>query len=130
MSGIELIQSFLKQADVKSARSTVLNPLGWLNAILLGGLSSCLYFKSPGWLLILIAVFLSIGVIMYLSSYAYFALRFPDYLRSERFTLSKMVIEKSIKGDNLTGLIDPSLQMQGWLLPNASEEPKEVANEQ
>jgi hypothetical protein len=28
-------------------------------------------------------------------------------LRSEKYTLSKLAIEKSVKGDNITGFIDP-----------------------
>lgn len=129
MSGIEIIKTFLQEATARNTRSTVINPLAWLNAILLGGLGVCLSFSSPGWLLILMAIFLSIGIGAYILSYVYFALKSPDSLRSERFFLSKMVIEKSIKGDDLTGLIDPSLQTNARLLPNATKKPEEVADE-
>lgn len=125
---VDIIQAFLQQAAAKGARSTVVNPLGWLIAILFAGISAALYLKSPNWLLILITVFLSLTIIAYLVSYGYFALKSPDSLRSERFTISKMIIEKSIKGDSLTGLIDPSLQVETPLLPNASEKPDEESD--
>lgn len=129
MCGIEIIKAFLQQAIARSARSDVINPLRWLNVILLGGLGICLYYSSPGWLLVLMAISLATGIATYISFYAYFALTSPDSLRSERFSLSKMVIEKSIKGDDLTGLLDPSLKANARLLPNATEKPEEVADE-
>ncbi len=44
---------------------------------------------------------------MYLAAYIFFMIRSPDALRSEKFTLSKLAIEHSAKGDNLSGLIEP-----------------------
>jgi thiol:disulfide interchange protein len=125
---VDIVQAFLQQAAAKGAKSTVLNPLAWLIVILFAGISGGLYLKSPAWLLILIAVFLSLSVGAYLVSYGYFALKSPDSLRSERFTISKMVIEKSIKGDSLVGLIDPSLQVDMPLLPTTSKKPEEESD--
>lgn len=125
---VKIIQAFLQQAAAKGAKSTVVNPLSWLIVILLAGLSTCLYLKSPGWLLILMAVFFSLAIAIFFVSYGYFALKSPDSLRSERFTLSKMIIEKSIKGDSLVGLIAPSLQVDTPLLPNTNETPDEESN--
>lgn len=41
---------------------------------------------------------------IYLGAYIYFMFKNPDALRSETFTLRKMAIEKSLHGDDLTGL--------------------------
>ena len=51
----------------------------------------------------------SVVMITFVIAYAYFAITAPDSLRSERFTLSKMAIEHSSKGDNLVGLIGSDL---------------------
>lgn len=40
---------------------------------------------------------------MYLTSYGFFAIKNPDSLRSEKYNLSKMALERSITGDTLAG---------------------------
>ena len=47
-----------------------------------------------------------LSVSIYLLSYVYYALKNPDALRSERFTLSKMAIEKNLIGDDKAGLLE------------------------
>jgi hypothetical protein len=130
MPGIQIMKAFLQQAAVRGARSTVINPIGWLIATILAGLTGLLYLNAPAWLVILLGVFLALSITTSILSYVYFAIKSPDSLRSERFTLSKMVIEKSLKGDDLTGLIDPSLQMSSNLLPNTPDEPTVESHEQ
>lgn len=125
MSGVDIVRSFLQQAVVRGVRSTVMNPLEWLIAMLLAGIALCLYYQAPDWLLILLAIFVAMVVTMFIVMYLYFALKTPDSLRSERFTLSKMIIEKSVKGDNLIGLIEPKLQVEEKLVPTPSVEPEE-----
>ena len=50
---------------------------------------------------------LGLDVLIYFIAYCYFMVKSPDALRSEKFTLSKLAIERSVIGDNLTGFIDP-----------------------
>lgn len=104
MPGIELFRSFLQRATAQGSRSTALNPLGWalgiiLSAMLLAGRIS----NRPTWLLPLLGVCAGGVVVAYIV--AYFILLFidRDALRSERFTLSKMALEKSVTGDSLKG---------------------------
>jgi hypothetical protein len=105
MAGIELFRSLLQQASAQGSRSTVLNPLGWALAISLSGVLGSVYAHCPPWVTTLFCVFASIVLVFYLASYVYFALTNSDALRSERFTLSKMAIEKNIIGDSLQGFI-------------------------
>ena len=126
MPGVEFVRSFLQEAAVRGVKSTVLNPVSWLIGVLLAGLAACLASTPPSWLVVALAIFIGITVVLFLVMYVYFAITSPDSLRSERFTLSKMAIEKSIKGDNLFGLIDPAMVVNARLLPTASLEPKEV----
>ncbi|HEY4281453.1 MAG TPA: hypothetical protein VGM62_00200 [Chthoniobacterales bacterium] len=58
---------------------------------------------APTWMTVLLAAFLSLTVLAYIGAYALFAVKNPEALRSERFTLSRMAIEKSTKGDSLAG---------------------------
>jgi hypothetical protein len=57
MPGIEIIKAFISKAAAKGVRSTVVNPIGWLNVILVTGLATFLHLNSPSWLLVLMAVF-------------------------------------------------------------------------
>lgn len=108
MAAPEIVRALLQQATTSGARSTALQPLCWLAAILMSGVIGASYYNVPIWLLIALAVFLGACIILFLTSYAYFAIKNPDALRSERFTLSKMAIEKNLIGDNTVGLMEIS----------------------
>jgi len=60
--------------------------------------------EAPDWIMITLVVLLISTVVMYLLIYLYYAIKNPDSLRSEKFTLSKMAIEKNLIGDDLSGL--------------------------
>ena len=74
--------------------------------MLILGLALLPFHNAPDWLLILFAILLGLSVAIFLASYIYFALKNPDALRSERFTLSKMAIEKNLIGDDVAGLVE------------------------
>ena len=110
MAGIELIQSFLQQASAQGSRSTALNPLGWALSIIFSAMIGAGLAHMPTWVLIMLGVFESLAVVAYLAAYFFLLVKDRDALRSERFQLSKMAIERSITGDNLAGFIDPEKQ--------------------
>jgi hypothetical protein len=103
MPPIELIRSFLQQASVQGSRSTVLNPIGWAFALVLSALLASAWAQAPFWVVVLFAVFASLILIVFLISYIYCMVNDRDALRSERFSLSKMAIERSVVGDTLKG---------------------------
>lgn len=103
---IELIRSFLQQAMASGSKSTVLTDLRWFAAIVFSALLVAAGIQAPVWILILLSVILCLICVVYLAAYIFFAFRSPDYLRSEKFTLSKMAIERSVKGDSLAGFIE------------------------
>jgi hypothetical protein len=47
---------------------------------------------------------LIIVVLGFLAAYAYFAIKNPDALRTERYTLTKLAIEQYMSGDDEVGL--------------------------
>ena len=107
---IELLRSLLQQATASGTKSTVLTDLRWCMAILLTALIAILEAHAPDWVLILLASFAALTFALYLAAYVYFALKAPDYLRSEKYSLSKLAIERSVTGDNLSGFVDPMLE--------------------
>lgn len=106
MPSPELIRAFLSQASSSGSRSTALQPLGWLSGILTSGLVVAASWGAPEWALISLAVLLGITVSIYLISYVFYAIKNPDALRSEKYTLSKMALEKNLIGDDKAGLTE------------------------
>jgi hypothetical protein len=104
---IDFITSLLQQANATGTRSTALTDLRWCLLIIVGAFLTALKLSPPTWVLVLIGTLMVLILLVYLSVYIYFATHSPDALRSERFTLSKLQIERSITGDNLRGFVDP-----------------------
>lgn len=106
MPGIALIRSFLQQASAQGSRSTALNPLGWLVALLMPGVVATSIWSVPVVVTMTLLVMLCAASVLYGGAYIYFMLKDPDALRSEKFTLSKMALERTAVGDDLVGLHD------------------------
>jgi hypothetical protein len=62
---------------------------------------------APVWACIMFSVFTGLSVVLYLFAYIFFMFRDPDALRSERYSIQKMAIEKGLIGDDLHGLLEP-----------------------
>ena len=126
MPNIEWLSTFCDQATAQGARSTIVRPLTWLIGLLLSTLMIILYINVATWLLLLLAVLLCVSFVMFCSTFVYFALKNPDYLRSERYTLTKMAIEKHLYGDRETGLIE---QVDVPLVKTLPEPPTELGQD-
>ena len=94
--------------DGTATRSTILHSLQWMTFILLVGLSGTSLSNAPDWTAQVVSVLLVIVVIMYLFFYCYFAFKSPDQLRSEKYTIRKMEIERGLVGDDTVGLTETS----------------------
>ncbi|ENG7518035.1 hypothetical protein ABVD55_001180 [Vibrio harveyi] len=64
------------------------------------------YAETDRWLLILLATLTVVSVILYVFAYIYFMFKNPDALRSEKFNIEKMAIQKGIVGDSQLGVIE------------------------
>ena len=105
MPKIAFLKALFHQATAYGTRSTVLNPLGWLIALLLPATIGSFYFKTPTWLGVTLAILSFLSVILYFFSYIYFMFKDRDALRSEKFSLQKLLIEKGFFGDDIQGFI-------------------------
>src|SRR5690348_2400583 len=103
MPTIELIRSFLQQASVHGSRSTVLNPLIWALGTTFSAILVSIYGNAPFWLTVVLTIFGGLILLVFLGAYLYCLVSDRDALRSEKFTLSKMAIERSVTGDTLKG---------------------------
>lgn len=121
---IELLRSFLQQATATGSKSTVLTDLRWFIGIISSAFLVSLGVKAPFWVTVFLACILGLACLIYFAAYIYFGLKSPDSLRSEKFTLSKLAIERSVTGDNISGFIDPMLDKGNLHLPAST--PKEL----
>jgi hypothetical protein len=103
--GIELIRSLFQQASAQGSRSTALNPLGWALALILSAMLGSVALSPPTWVLPFLATGAGIVIIAYVVAYFFLLFRDRDALRSERFQLSRLAIEKGFIGDNLSGVL-------------------------
>jgi len=104
------LASLLRQATSHGTRSTVLRPLGWLIGILSALLTAAIRFEAPTWMGASIVVFLGLSVCLYLGAYTYCLVKDREALRSEKYTIQKLAIEKGFIGDSITGVfpIEPA----------------------
>ena len=99
-----LLHSFFSEASAKGVRSTALHALQWGMAMLLISISIMAVADAPSWILIAISSAFGLVLVTFIGAYIFLLIKNPDALRSERFTLSKMAIERGLIGDSLSGL--------------------------
>ncbi|SFM34668.1 hypothetical protein SAMN05216573_10192 [Bradyrhizobium sp. Rc3b] len=90
-------------AFINGARSTVLQTLSWMMVLLITALVASGIAHVSEWLLVLLAVLLSINFLVFILAYLYFAKTNPEFLRSEQFAIRKLEIEHRLVGDDTTG---------------------------
>jgi energy-coupling factor transporter transmembrane protein EcfT len=100
----QLIATLREQMTAELTRTDALRPLIWPIAGLLFAICVSVSAKAPVWLLIVFSVVLCTLLLAYIGGYAYFAVKDPDALRSEKYKLQKMAIEHGFLGDSLSGL--------------------------
>ena len=101
---LNIFKELMVKSDNSGEKSTILKPLSWLISILIGGLGLSFYLKAPTWTSILFASIICIIVLLFIFSYVFCLFTDKDALRSEKFSIQKMAIEKGLLGDNISGI--------------------------
>lgn len=101
-------QLFAKFGKVEgmTARSNVITSLLWLFSLTLLSTIICGILVEKEFILYVLLSFLGLEILSIILAYAFFAVKNPDCLRSETFTLNKIAMEKGQIGDITTGLND------------------------
>lgn len=107
------LMHWLTSASRGGTRSSALHPLNWLAGTVIAGLALAVEVDAPSWCLVLLGIALSVCIFIYLGVYIYFAIRNPDALRSESYTLRKLEIEHGLIGDDHSGILDVTSQAKG-----------------
>lgn len=106
---VDWVRASLQAGTEESrSRTDVLETLVWpfgLSLAATAGAGVSVGFGAPTWLPFVPGSMSVLFGVLYALGFAYFALRNPDELRSESFTLRKMAIEKGLLGDSTVGLV-------------------------
>jgi hypothetical protein len=89
---------------MQGSRSTALKALLYLDVITLSGLVLSRATAADTWVLVFIACAFGISFLSTIVAFFYFMVKDPDALRSEKYAIDKMSIEKGIVGDDLSGM--------------------------
>jgi hypothetical protein len=101
---VEQMFDVFARSVASGSRSTVLHSLHWLFAIVLAALMTALRLNGPWQLLLMLSICAGAAFVLDCFAFVYFMFVNPDALRTERFTLEKMRLEKGLMGDTLSGL--------------------------
>ena len=86
------------------SRTDILRSLAWPNALLLTALIWGSVKNAPSSLLLILTILLVFFMLLYAASFVFFAIKDPNMLRSEKFNIEKMAIERGLYGDDRVGL--------------------------
>jgi hypothetical protein len=114
-----LSQLFAAASEANVSKANALTPLGWLIATLGGATMGLAYYLPPSlhWLLVIL-VFLIVALSgFFCFAYFHYMRHEPDALRSERYSIRKLEIEKGLLGDDRVGLRDPDEIESGVVIP-------------
>lgn len=97
---MNFIKALLSQSDASGSKSTILKPLTGLIAVFGIIFLSALKIGAAAWVYCIITIMISLTFILFLFAYVFCLLKDRDALRSEKFSIRKMEIERGIYGDN------------------------------
>lgn len=101
---MDLIRELLSRSTANGSRTNALQHLQWMVAAFLAALLFAAFYGLPIEITILLSIIVVIFVVAYLATHTYFMTKNPDALRSEKFTIQKMAIERGLIGDSTQGM--------------------------
>ena len=125
VEGMPWLRDMLNQASQSGARSTALMPIGWMTAILSSSSIASGVLRGPSWLTIIFGVGAALSIGLYLFAYLYLLFKDRDALRSEKYSIQRLAIEKGLFGDSTSGVIDVDVVPAQRALPAASAQDSE-----
>ena len=102
------IKELFERSDASGSKSTILKPLTWFLSVLIGGIILIIRIEAPLWLIIFFASIILTTMILFFFAYIYCLFKDRDALRSEKYSIQKLALEKGIYGDNLSGILSES----------------------
>ncbi len=119
---MDILKEMLARSISDGSRSNALKHLQWVIALLLTGCIWSTVKKTPEWVSISLLILLIVVVVSYLFSHFYFMFKDPDCLRSEKYSIEKMAIQRGYLGDSTSGMVE--------LPKNKAHNPQTVSDNQ
>ena len=114
--------SALTRSAASGSRSTALAPLHCMLVLVFISFLGSVWIGTPSWVLVLFGAISAGVVLLEVGAYVYLLLNDRDALRSERFTIEKMKIEKGILGDTVLGFREVVEGAKAPTLPPAASD--------
>ena len=123
---LALLRELLSSSTADGSRTNALNHLQWMLAAFLGSTIVAFYSGVPHQFCWLLVAATAVLLLCYLVTHFYFMVKNPDALRSEKFTIEKMALERGLIGDSSIGLHDaaPMLKAPSTLAGGNLEGPQ------
>nr|WP_321357329.1 hypothetical protein [uncultured Draconibacterium sp.] len=116
-----MLKELLLQTGASGAKSTILKPLSWIISILIIGIVLLVQVQGPRWSIAAGAICVGICILLYLATYIYCLFTDKDAIRSEKFSIQKMAIEKGVYGDSNAGILGSSTRSEDSMLGVSSK---------
>lgn len=101
-----MFRELLTRATADGSRTNALNHLHWLLIAFAAIIAALFAAGVPMFLIYVFTVFECAVFIAYLVTHFWFMVKNPDALRSEKFTIQKMAIERGLYGDSTSGMME------------------------
>jgi hypothetical protein len=101
---IQLLREMLSSSTADGSRTNALNHLQWMIAAFLAAILICAFRGVDKDVLFFFGAILVFLLAAYVITHFYFMVKNPDALRSEKFTIEKMAIERGLIGDSTSGM--------------------------
>jgi hypothetical protein len=115
-------KALLASSNADGSKSSALAPLHWTIGLLVVAVCSLSKTGAPTWCVVGAMIFLGVAVAVDLFAFCYLLFNDRDALRSERFSLQKLRIERGLIGDNRVGLLEESPQSKALTLIETGDE--------
>jgi len=107
-----IFRELLQQSNAKGSRSTILQPLIAVVAVIICAIGLLAKVGVPIWFIAALGVFLFLFLVLIMVAYTYCLFNDRDAIRSEKYSIEKMAIEKGFYGDSAKGVFkDKNFQL-------------------
>lgn len=97
-------QQYIQNATSSGHKSTILMPLTWAMILLLSGTVTCHCSGVPLFITYTLFGLFILFVILFAICYVYCFFKNPDLIRSEKYAVTKLLVESGAFGDSNSGL--------------------------
>ena len=102
---VQILHQFLEKYIGSGKKSTALQPIVIVALILLLGVLGSIQVKAPSWMSVTLFCMFVGSILLFGVAYIYFMRNNPYALRSEKFNITKVAMERGLIGDDMLGAI-------------------------